>query len=40
MVTLAQALCYCQTHMRLSAKIFLTSVLLIAILVAVAGWSL
>lgn len=40
MVTLAEALCYCRNHMRLGAKIFLTSVLLIAILAAVAGWSL
>lgn len=39
-MTLAEALCYCQNHMRLGAKIFLTSVFLIATLVAVASWSL
>lgn len=39
-MTAGSALCYCQNHMRLGAKIFLTSVLLITTLVVVAAWSL
>jgi signal transduction histidine kinase len=40
LVTLTGAVCYFRNQMRLGAKIFLTSALLITILAAVAGWSL